>query len=158
MDNLISEKRDSRIFLERLIALENNFQEFYKACSQKTEKEGLRRLFLSLCEQEKDHARRLQEFLEHYSAIPQFREGIIEQIFPDSPQAFKWEEQMQETEELKQLEKAMDLELNMERLFNQALDYTDHPDIRFLLTSLREDEKKHIQWIQNHYDLESLRF
>ncbi len=143
-------------FLAALTEIERALYSCYQAFGQKNLDDGLKKIYRSLAEQEKNHIKVLQEIAEDLRAgdcgstvvagshpVPSIEsedprcreEGRAELVFS---QAITWETAVCE-------------------LLQAAWEAVTDPDMQYRLSALQEEEKKHIQWMKDRQDLEALR-
>lgn len=142
-------------FFTTLVGITNRLYCHYISCGQRNMDEGLKKTLRSLAEQERNHIRILDEMTKELQADPSLcREISGNHRFPEI-----------------ELSGADRVEpVTAERIFSGPVEYVktvcellligaeavSDPDTGYLLRSLSEEEKKHIQWMNDRRDLENL--
>ena len=143
-------------FLVTLTEIESTLYSCYQICGQKNLDDGLKKIYRSLAEQERNHVKVLQEL------VAELRTGdsastvvagshSAPSIEPDDPCC----EEEGRTEPV--FSRAIANETAVYELLTAALEAVSDPDAQYRLSALREEEKKHIQWMKDRQDLEALR-
>ncbi|MCD6122962.1 MAG: ferritin family protein [Spirochaetales bacterium] len=140
--------------LDFAISKELEAQETYLSYAGKTERRGLRKLLMSMVDQEKEHEKRLKEL----------KSGIVlESVFPAGDTAdIKISDYTVSTEYSPDMDYQDFLLLVIKkedksyRLYQSLMAKTVNDEAKLVFKQLADEEKKHKAWVQDRYDLEIL--
>ncbi len=140
--------------LDFAIAKEIEAWNIYLSYADRTEKRGLRKLLLSMADQEKEHEKRLNELKEGRSPDLVFSETAkpdikISDYTVDA--GFPCDMSYQDF-----LLLVIKREEKSYQLYKWLRSKADNEEIRLIFKQLSDEEKKHKAWAQDRYDLEIL--
>lgn len=140
--------------LDFAINKEIEAQEAYLSYAGKTERRGLRKLLMSMVDQEKEHEKRLKE-LKSGTALGTVFQGIgTEDIkISDYTVDADFSPDMDYQDFLLLVIKREDKSY---KLYQWFMTKTVNEEVKLLFKQLAEEEKKHKAWAQDRYDLEIL--
>jgi len=140
--------------LDFAIAKEVEAQNIYLSYADRTEKRGLRKLLLSMADQEKEHEKRLNELKEGGSPDLVFSETVKTDIrISDYTVDVEFSRDMSYQDFLLLVIKR---EEKSYQLYKWLLRKADNEEIQLIFRQLSVEEKKHKAWAQDRYDLEIL--
>ncbi len=134
--------------------MEKASEEIYSSYIKITDREGLRKLLISLYEQEKKHEKQLLETLkspEFDKAFSSMR-GFDLDAKPFQT-SWKYNPDMGYNDFLHLV---MDMEEKAEALFLHIASCAEEEDVKNFFSLLAEDERKHRIWAMDRYELEML--
>jgi rubrerythrin len=139
-----------------LIKAEQNDRNLYKKfASQWGQREDIRKLFLSIADQEEDHVKTLKELLED----PAYQKALAEEVGKkeDLQKIFSEGKGDIPLSNINDLLSAMSSrEEGRSKLYSYLSSKIVDENTEFLFTNLAFEEKKHHNWIMDRYELEML--
>jgi rubrerythrin len=138
------------------IKMEESGIDFYQKAREKTSYPLARKMFLSFTEDEKRHLTVLKKILTDlkFSDFEQFfgekPRQKIENIFKEARNEIK-ERIVANPDELETLKIGMDMELESVKFYQTALEKSEDNHQKAFLRRLVEEEKEHLQLLQNTY-------
>ena len=137
-----------------LITVKSKLHELYLSYYRNTQKPGLKKLLLSMIDQEKEQEKALHDFKKEYNLNTIFLAKSLEDINLDNYKiSRKYSREMEYRDFLlfiiEQKEKSV-------QLYKKLIEKTSNIDIKYFFSQLSDETNKHKTWAQDRYDLDML--
>lgn len=140
--------------INKCLENEKAVHSYITAYNKSLETPGLKKLFVSITDQELEHEKQLQELLEISLMGEAFTDKIIAAIQINAfDEMISTETNLSPTQVLQLLMKYYE---HTETVYKQLACAALDSEIRLVFQKLAESELKLKQWVQNRYDLETL--